>query len=137
MTALFPTFTAGMLLSLSLIMAIGPQNAHVIRMGLTRQHVGLTVAVSVLSDVALISMGVLGLAQHGDLSDKLRGALVGAGTLFLLVYGWQALQRFLRPAAVAGTGASPASQPMTRWQAVLAALVFFARHRDFLAWPAL
>jgi L-lysine exporter family protein LysE/ArgO len=124
MTALFPTFTAGMLLSLSLIMAIGPQNAHVIRMGLTRQHVWLTVAVSVLSDVALITIGVLGLAQLGDLSEKLRGALVGAGTLFLLVYGWQAFQRFLRPAVVIGTTTSPASKPMTRRQAVLAALAF-------------
>jgi L-lysine exporter family protein LysE/ArgO len=124
MTALFPTFTAGMLLSLSLIMAIGPQNAHVIRMGLTRQHVWLTIAVSVLSDVALITMGVLGLAQLGDLSDKLRGALVGAGTLFLLVYGWQAFQRFLRPTTAAGASTLAVPPAMTRRQAVLAALAF-------------
>ena len=33
-----PVFFAGMVLSLSLIMAIGPQNAHVMRMGLLHQH---------------------------------------------------------------------------------------------------
>lgn len=97
MTLNFPTFTAGMVLSMSLIMAIGPQNAHVLRMGLQRQHLWLTVAVCALADIALISLGVLGLAQLGGLSDKLLGALIGAGVLFLGVYGWQAFQRFLKP----------------------------------------
>jgi L-lysine exporter family protein LysE/ArgO len=131
MTLAFPTFTAGMVLSLSLIMAIGPQNAHVLRMGLTRQHVWLTVAVCMVSDVVLIALGVLGLAQLGGLSDKLMGAMVGAGALFLAVYGWQAFQRFLYPSAMpagvnADTGSqAPSSQPsMTKRQAVLSALAF-------------
>jgi L-lysine exporter family protein LysE/ArgO len=129
MTLTFPTFTAGMVLSLSLIMAIGPQNAHVLRMGLTRQHVWLTVAVCMVSDVLLIAMGVLGLAQLGGLSDKLMGAMVGAGALFLAVYGWQAFQRFLRPVATPiGIVAdnTQAAQPLTvtRRQAVLSALAF-------------
>mgnify|MGYP005861144781 CR=1 FL=1 len=55
----FPTFTAGMVLSMSLIMAIGPQNAHVLRMGLQRQHLWLTVAVCALADIVLISLGLL------------------------------------------------------------------------------
>jgi L-lysine exporter family protein LysE/ArgO len=126
MTLAFPTFTAGMVLSMSLIMAIGPQNAHVLRMGLRRQHVWLTVAVCMVSDMVLIGLGVLGLAQLGGLSDKLLGAMVGAGSLFLGVYGWKAFQRFLHPlpkpvdGAVAGAGATA----MTRRQAVLAALAF-------------
>jgi L-lysine exporter family protein LysE/ArgO len=133
----FPTFTAGMVLSISLIMAIGPQNAHVLRMGLQRQHLWLTVAVCAVADVALIGLGVLGLAQLGGLSDKLHGALVGAGMLFLAVYGWQAFQRFLRPrvlmldmpssdtsSASVNTMTSPRPQPVTRRQAVLSALAF-------------
>jgi L-lysine exporter family protein LysE/ArgO len=132
-----PTFTAGMVLSISLIMAIGPQNAHVLRMGLQRQHLWLTVAVCAVADVALIGLGVLGLAQLGGLSDKLHGALVGAGMLFLAVYGWQAFQRFLRPrvltldmpssdtsSASLNTMTSPQPQPVTRRQAVLSALAF-------------
>lgn len=132
----FPTFTAGMVLSISLIMAIGPQNAHVLRMGLQRQHLWLTVAVCAVADIALIALGVLSLAQLGGLSDKLHGALVGAGMLFLMVYGWQAFQRFLHPTALvlnppqkasaeAGTpaGRVPAA-PVTRRQALLSALAF-------------
>ncbi len=122
--SLSPTFTAGLLLSLSLIMAIGPQNAHVIRMGLQRQHVWLTLAVCVLTDVVLIGLGVLGLAQLGGLSDKLHGALVGAGALFLAVYGWQAFQRFLKPASPAGLDTPAVPAAMTRRQAVLSALAF-------------
>lgn len=129
---LSPTFTAGMVLSLSLIMAIGPQNAHVLRMGLQRQHLWLTVAVCVVADVALIGLGVLGLAQLGGLSDKLQGALVGAGVLFLLVYGWQAARRVWRPVAApvgataptAPTATPGAPAPLTRRQAVATALAF-------------
>lgn len=129
-----PTFTAGMVLSLSLIMAIGPQNAHVLRMGLQRQHLALTVAVCALGDVVLIGLGVLGLAQLGGLSDKLQGALIGAGVLFLGVYGWQAFQRFRRPVqalpvtslAVADAAQATMNVPasLTRRQAVLSALAF-------------
>lgn len=126
MVLTFPTFTAGMVLSLSLIMAIGPQNAHVLRMGLQRQHLWITVAVCALADIVLIGLGVLGLAQLGGLSDKLQGALIGAGVLFLTVYGWQAFQRFRHPAAPVKPGqtteAAPA--PTSRRQAVLSALAF-------------
>jgi L-lysine exporter family protein LysE/ArgO len=123
---LSPAFAAGMVLSMSLIMAIGPQNAHVLRMGLQRQHIGLTVAVCMLSDMLLIGIGVLGLAQLGGLSDKLMGALVGAGALFLAVYGWQAFQRFLHPQVPALIDGSdqPGRPSMNRRQAVLAALAF-------------
>ena len=125
MTLSFPTFSAGMLLSLSLIMAIGPQNAHVLRAGLQRQHLWLTVAVCAVADIALISLGVLGLAQLGGLSDKLMGAMVGAGVLFLSVYGWQAFQRFLHPRAVAIEGdSSVVAEPVSRRQAVFSALAF-------------
>lgn len=129
MVLALPTFSAGMLLSMSLIMAIGPQNAHVLRMGLQRQHLWLTVAVCALADIVLIGLGVLGLAQLGGLSDKLLGALIGAGVLFLGVYGWQAFQRFLKPQAhrvpTAETGAQhQPSAAVTPRQAVLSALAF-------------
>lgn len=129
MTLTFPTFSAGMLLSMSLIMAIGPQNAHVLRMGLQRQHLWLTVAVCALADVVLIGLGVLGLAQLGGLSDKMLGALVGAGVLFLGVYGWQAFQRFLKPQALTVLSDDKGEQrhtpaPVTQRQAILSALAF-------------
>ena len=120
-----PVFFAGMILSLSLIMAIGPQNAHVMRMGLLRQHVWLTISVCVLTDIVLIGLGVAGLAQLGGLSDHLLGAITGAGALVLLLYGVQAMRRFLRPSRlpVAVTGLQHTSDvPMSSRQAVSLAL---------------
>lgn len=99
-----PVFLAGMVLCLSLIMAIGPQNAHVMRMGLLRQHLWLTIAVCVGTDFLLITIGVAGLSLLGGLSEKLLGAMTGAGALVLLAYGAQAAQRFLRPAPVSADG---------------------------------
>ncbi|TSE35633.1 LysE/ArgO family amino acid transporter [Tepidimonas charontis] len=126
-----PSFVAGMVMSLSLIMAIGPQNAHVIRTGLQRRHLWLTVLTCALADIVLIALGVAGLARLGGLSDKLHGALIGAGVLFLLLYGWQAARRCWRPAAAGvppalatSPSAGDAAAPATRRQAVLAALAF-------------
>jgi L-lysine exporter family protein LysE/ArgO len=125
MVITFPTFAAGMALSLSLIMAIGPQNAHVLRMGLQRQHLWLTVAVCALADILLIGLGVLGLAQLGGLSDKMLGALIGAGVLFLGVYGWQAFQRFWHPPTSTAEPHTPnPATPVTAGQAVWSALAF-------------
>ena len=118
-----PAFFAGLALSLSLIMAIGPQNAHVMRMGLRREHLWLTVAICVLTDASLIAVGVGGLAQLGGLSGQLLGALTGAGAVLLFLYGAQAMHRFVRPAVPALPGAGDAAEPgMSRRRAVGLAL---------------
>ena len=118
-----PAFFAGLALSLSLIMAIGPQNAHVMRMGLRREHLWLTVAICVVTDVTLIAVGVGGLAQLGGLSAKLLGAVTGAGAVLLFLYGAQAMQRFVRPAASAEPAtASEPETTMSRRRAVGLAL---------------
>ena len=57
MLAFLPGFFAG----LGLIVAIGAQNAFVIRQGLTRQHVFVVVAICALADAALIALGIAGL----------------------------------------------------------------------------
>lgn len=126
MTLTLPTFAAGMTMSLSLVMAIGPQNAHVLRMGLRRRHLALTALVCMLADATLIGIGVFGLAQLGGLSPEWHGALVGAGVVFLGVYGWQAARR-----AWQGPGQAPAPDAQrpgtaatTRRQAVASALAF-------------
>ena len=121
----FSAFTAGMTLSLSLMIAIGPQNAHLLRVGLQRQHLWLSVLVCALADVALISVGVVGLAQLGQLSDRVYGALLGATICVLLIYGWQAARRFGQSQRQAATDAAPtALGGMSRKQAVTTALTF-------------
>jgi L-lysine exporter family protein LysE/ArgO len=114
---------SGMLLSLSLIIAIGPQNAHVLRMGLLRSHVGLTVLACAVTDVVLISLGVAGLAQLGNLSSAVHGAMVGAAMLFLLHYGWGAARRVWAN-QYRGLSAAQQGAPASRTQALGAALAF-------------
>ena len=115
-------FLTGMVLSLSLIMAIGPQNAHIMRMGLMRQHLWITVAVCVGTDILLIALGVSGLAALGGLPKSVITAMTAAGALVLCVYGWRAMLRFLQADASAQGEADGGGAPITRRQAVGTAL---------------
>jgi L-lysine exporter family protein LysE/ArgO len=94
LTALaFPVFVQGLALSLGLIVAIGAQNAFVLRQGLRREHVGSVVLFCALADAVLIAAGVSGLGQALGQSPILTRALALAGAIFLAVYGAQALRR--------------------------------------------
>ena len=125
-------FSAGMLLSLSLIMAIGPQNAHLLRMGLRGQHLWLTAFVCAVADISLILLAVFGLSMLGGLSPKLHGAMLGAGIVFLVFYGWQAMMRAVgaRRSTQPAKSTQPIAiepdsiEPMSRTRAVLMALAF-------------
>lgn len=105
-----PVFTQGLVLSLGLIVAIGAQNAFVLRQGLRREHVVPVVAFCALADAALITAGVLGMAQALGRHPVLAQAMALAGAAFLAWYGWQALQRARRAsqlqAADGGAGLS-------------------------------
>jgi L-lysine exporter family protein LysE/ArgO len=90
-------FTQGFALGLSLIVAIGAQNAFVLRQGLRREHVGSVVAFCAVADALLIAAGVLGMAQALGRSPGLARALAVAGAVFLAVYGWRALCRARQP----------------------------------------
>jgi L-lysine exporter family protein LysE/ArgO len=99
-------FTTGFVLSATLIIAIGAQNAFVLRQGLRREHVLAVVAFCALADLLLISAGVAGLAKILGSAPTLTTALTMAGTLFLLWYGLRALRRAWQPRALrAGGGA--------------------------------
>jgi L-lysine exporter family protein LysE/ArgO len=89
----FSVFVQGLALSLGLIVAIGAQNAFVLRQGLRCEHVGSVVLFCALADAVLIAAGVLGMAQALRQSPGLARALALAGAVFLAVYGWQALRR--------------------------------------------
>lgn len=92
----WPVFVQGLVLSLSLIVAIGAQNAFVLRQGLRREHVGAVVLFCALADALLITAGVMGMGQALGASPDLARALALTGALFLAVYGWQALRRARR-----------------------------------------
>jgi len=89
----FPVFAQGLALSLGLIVAIGAQNAFVLRQGLRREHVGSIVLFCALADAVLIAAGVLGMAQALGERPALARVLALAGAAFLALYGLQALHR--------------------------------------------
>lgn len=93
----FSVFLQGLSLGLGLIVAIGSQNAFVLRQGLRREHVGAIVLFCALADAALIAAGVLGMAQALGQRPLLANVLALGGAVFLAVYGWQALRRARRP----------------------------------------
>jgi L-lysine exporter family protein LysE/ArgO len=93
-------FTTGFVLSATLIIAIGAQNAFVLRQGLRREHVLIIVAFCVLADLLLIGAGVAGLAHVLGEAPRLTLALTIAGTLFLGWYGIRALVRARRTGAM-------------------------------------
>ena len=87
---LLPAYLQGLGLGAGLIIAIGAQNAHVLRMGLRRQHVALTVAVCILCDVLLIGAGVAGMGAVIGRNPALLALVRWGGAGFLAWYGVRA-----------------------------------------------
>jgi L-lysine exporter family protein LysE/ArgO len=78
---------SGFLVGLSLILAIGAQNAFVLRQGLRREHVGAVVLACGLSDAVLMTAGVLGFGALSEAMPWLGNAMRLGGAAFLIVYG--------------------------------------------------
>lgn len=101
----------GLLTGLSLIVAIGAQNAFVLRQGLRRAHVGAIVAVCILSDIALTLAGVSGIGAVVQHADWALQAVRWFGVAFLTWYGLSSAWRARRPSALtAGQDGAGASQ---------------------------
>ncbi|MGX5207418.1 LysE/ArgO family amino acid transporter [Streptomyces violaceus] len=97
MTSTFTAAAAGFGTGLSLIVAIGAQNAFVLRQGIRRDAVLAVVGICALSDAALITLGVGGV---GAVVVTWPGALTAVGWIggaFLLCYGALAARRVFRP----------------------------------------
>ena len=92
------TYFLGMATCAGLIIAIGAQNAFILRQGIRREHVGAVVAVCTLSDVLLIALGTAGIGLVSDRLPMVVPIITVAGILFLSVYGWQAARRAWPPA---------------------------------------
>ncbi len=89
MSALF----AGFLLGGSLIIAIGAQNAFILRQGLLREHVFVLCLICALSDALLIAAGVAGLGALVSGSPPLIAIVTAGGALFLAAYAVIAFRR--------------------------------------------
>jgi L-lysine exporter family protein LysE/ArgO len=110
----------GFLLGASLIIAIGAQNAFVLRQGLKREFVFAVCLICAASDALLIAVGVAGLGTLVSQSPLLVRAVTVAGAAFLFLYGLRAFVRAARPTAL-----QPAAGQGPRLStAVLACLAF-------------
>lgn len=105
---------AGFATTLSLIIAIGAQNAFVLRQGLRREHVLPVVLICSLSDALLITSGIAGLGAVLTSSELALNLARYGGALFLLTYAAIAARRAFRPSAL-----SPADHAPTALRSVV------------------
>lgn len=119
--AAWAVYVQGLALGLGLIVAIGAQNAFVLRQGLRREHVATIVLFCAAADALLIAAGVLGMAEALGSRPALARALAYAGAAFLALYGWRALRRSLRPQQLSAAGGG---EGMTRAAALAQAAAF-------------
>lgn len=117
---------AGLLLGGSLIVAIGAQNAFVIRQGITGRHVFWICLFCAASDALLIWSGVFGLGAVVKALPTFVPVMTYGGAAFLLWYGVTAVRRGLAPAAMAAAREEEASLPAAL--AACAAFTFLNPH---------
>ena len=114
------TALQGFLAGLSLIVAIGAQNAFVLRQGIRREHVAIVVTVCALADAVLVTVGVAGVGAAITARPAALTAARYGGAAFLLAYAVAALARARRPERLVPAAGPPA----TRTGVLLASLGF-------------
>ncbi|WAX81556.1 LysE/ArgO family amino acid transporter [Streptomyces sp. KMM 9044] len=120
MTSTLTTAAAGFGTGLSLIVAIGAQNAFVLRQGVRRETVLAVVGICAVSDALLIALGVGGVGALVVAWPGVLAAVGWIGGVFLLGYGALAARRAVRPD---GAGLKAEGEAVTsRRRAVLTCL---------------
>lgn len=99
----------GFATSLSLIVAIGAQNAFVLRQGIRNEHVLPVVILCAVSDLVLIMAGVAGVGALVTAHPQLLTVARYGGAAFLVGYGLLAARRAVRPTTLTPSDAGPAS----------------------------
>lgn len=113
-------FLKGMGLGGGLIVAIGSQNAYLLRQALKREYVLACIAICVLCDVLLIAAGVAGMGALIMQAPAILLLVKFAGTAFLGWYGWRAARSALQPASLQSAAGAVASDRRTVLTAMLA-----------------
>lgn len=97
----FSAGLAGFVTGFSLILAIGAQNAFVLRQGLARRYVFTVCAICAISDALLIAAGVAGAAAIIHQVSWLEDAMRYGGAAFLIWYGWRSFRSAQSPGTLA------------------------------------
>lgn len=85
-------FFKGFLLSLSLIAAIGAQNAFIIKQGIMKNHIFVVSGICFICDVVLMGLGVFGVGEFLAKNRILNLIIALVGILFVLYYGFLSLK---------------------------------------------
>jgi L-lysine exporter family protein LysE/ArgO len=107
-TGLLTPAALGFGTGLALIVAIGSQNAFVLRQGIRGEHVAAVVLVCSVSDAILIAAGIAGVGALLQASPVIVDVVRFAGAAFLVAYGVMAARRALRAGALTASGRQPA-----------------------------
>ena len=94
---------------LGLIVAIGAQNAWVLRQGVRREHIGLVIAICALSDLVLITVGTGAIRIVTGLAPWVLEVLRWGGVVYLAVFAVSSFRSALRPGALEESAARPAA----------------------------
>jgi len=120
-------FVSGFGLGLSLILAIGAQNAFILRQGLRGEHVFVLCLACALSDALLIAAGVAGFNRLVEAAPWLAPAMRWGGAAFLAVYGARSFRAALSSDAALAPSEGPAG-PLGPALAVCLALTWLNPH---------
>lgn len=85
---------------LGLIVAIGAQNAWVLRQGVRREHIGLVIVICALSDLVLIALGTGGIGIVSSLAPWVLEVLRWGGVVYLLAFAVSSFRSALKPGAL-------------------------------------
>ena len=113
-------FISGFLISISLILALGPQNVFVLRQGLLRSHVFASCLVCSISDALLIAAGVLGVGLFITQIEGLAVWMSIGASIFLIFYGCLRIKSALNPKGLEVDD----SESKDLWPTMLAGLAF-------------
>ena len=113
-------FISGFLISISLILALGPQNVFVLRQGLLRSHVFASCLVCSISDALLIAAGVLGVGLFITQIEGLAIWMSIGAAIFLIFYGCLRIKSALNPKGLEIDD----SESKDLWSTMLAGLAF-------------
>lgn len=116
---------AGFFTGLSLIIAIGAQNAYVLRLGLMRHHVFAAVLFCAISDALLIIAGVAGLGAVIQQLPLLLEIFRYAGAAYLIWFGISAVRRAMKPSSLEAQGEA---LPLIKTLATMAGLTWLNPH---------
>lgn len=113
---------------LSLIVAIGAQNAFILKQGIIGRYITPIIAFCILSDALLIGIGVFTVGKIAESADWILEVLRWGGGAFLVWYGLSALKRALHPSALTVDTGEAGPKTLGRALAITFAITYLNPH---------